>query len=207
MDFCANEATLEEGEKAPHFHFAPDAQGFFYDWLTAHEGKLRRNGEEPIMIEHLAKFRSLMPSLALIFHLIEVADGTASGPVTLRSTQLAAQWCEYLETHARRIYGLVNEIGLAGGSAACEQDQGRCHPGRVHCTDGFTEAWDIYHQGWSFLDTKESTQAALEELIEAGWVAGNTRPGAGQARGPPQPGPYTGFTPPPVRSSKANEGP
>ena len=149
MDFCANGATLEEGEKAPHFHFAPDdAQRFFYDWLTAHEQKLRRNGEEPIMIEHLAKFRSLMPSLALIFHLIEVADGTASGPVTLRSTQLAAQWCEYLETHARRIYGLVNDIGVQAASRLAS----KIKEGAIQ--DGFT-ARDVYRKQWGLLDDKE----------------------------------------------------
>ena len=163
MDFCANGATLEEGEKAPHFHFAPDAQGFFYDWLTAHERKLRRNGEEPIMIEHLAKFRSLMPSLALIFHLIEVADGTASGPVTLRSTQLAAQWCEYLETHARRIYGLVNDIGLAAAFRLAS----KIKEGAIQ--DGFT-ARDVYRKHWGLLDDKELVAFALDELELLGWV-------------------------------------
>jgi hypothetical protein len=123
MDFTAHGATLEEGAKAPHFHFSPDAQRFFYDWLTTHEGKLRRNGEEPIMIEHLAKFRSLMPSLALIFHAIGVADGTASGPVTLRSAQRAAQWCDYLETHARRIYGLVNDLEIQAAARLASKIQ------------------------------------------------------------------------------------
>ena len=42
------------------------------------------------------------------------------GPVTLRSARLAAQWSEYLETHARRIYGLVNEwsCGCLAGEQA-----------------------------------------------------------------------------------------
>ena len=66
----------------------------------------------------MAKFRSLMPSLALIFHLIEVADGTAAEAVTLRSAQLAAQWCDYLETHARRIYGLVNDLGIQAATVS-----------------------------------------------------------------------------------------
>ena len=174
MEFCANGATLDEGEKAPHFHFASDAQRFFYDWLTAHEGKLRKNGEEPIMIEHLAKFRSLMPSLALTFHLIEVADGTASGPVTLRSTQLAAQWCEYLETHARRIYGLVNDIGLAAASRLA----GKIKEGAIQ--DGFT-ARDVYRKHWGLLDDRELVGLALEELELFGWVrATPSSPGLGR---------------------------
>ena len=163
MDFCANGATLEEGAKAPHFHFAPDAQRVFYDWLAAHEKKLRRNGEEPIMIEHLSKFRGLMPRLALVFHLIEVADGTASGPVTLRSTQLAAQWCEYLETHARRIYGLVNDIEVAAATRLAS----KIKEGAIQ--DGFT-ARDVYRNQWGLLDDKEVVALALDELELLRWV-------------------------------------
>jgi hypothetical protein len=147
MDFIAHGATLEEGAKAPHFHFSPDAQRFFYDWLTTHERKLRRNGEEPIMIEHLAKFRSLMPSLALIFHAIEVADGTAFGPVTLRSAQRAAQWCDYLETHARRIYGLVNDIEIRAAARLAS----KIKEGAIQ--DGF-KARDVYRKHWGLLDDK-----------------------------------------------------
>jgi Protein of unknown function (DUF3987) len=163
MDFTAHGATLEEGAKAPHFHFSPDAQRFFYDWLTAHEGKLRRNGEEPIMIEHLAKFRSLMPSLALIFHAIEVTDGTASGPVTLRSAQRAAQWCDYLETHARRIYGLVNDIEIQAAARLASKIQ----EGAIQ--DRFT-ARDVYRKHWGLLDDKELVALALDELELLGWV-------------------------------------
>ena len=42
-----------------------------------------------------------MPALALIFHLIDVADGKDSGFITERCT---AAWCECLEAHARRVY-------------------------------------------------------------------------------------------------------
>ena len=49
--------------------------------------------------------------------------------------------------------------------------------------DGF-KARDNYQQGWSFLDTKELTQAALEELMEAGWLREIRAHAAGQARRP-----------------------
>jgi hypothetical protein len=45
-----------------------------------------------------------MPSLALIFHLVEVVQSGNVGPVTLGAARLAAMWCEYLKQHARRIY-------------------------------------------------------------------------------------------------------
>ena len=163
MDFCANGAILEEGEKSPHFHFSPDAQQVFNVWLTAQEEKLRKKSEEPIMTEHFAKFRSLIPSLALIFHLIEVADGAATGAVTLRSVQRAVQWCEYLETHARRIYGLVNDIGIQAATRLASKIQ------EGVLRDGFT-ARDVYRKEWGLLDTKELVELAIEELVFAGWL-------------------------------------
>jgi hypothetical protein len=58
-----------------------------------------------------------MPSLAVIFHLIEVADSVLAkaGPqdlffpeppkqISLRNAEQAAAFCDYLETDARRIY-------------------------------------------------------------------------------------------------------
>src|ERR1044072_5095831 len=49
-----------------------------------------------------------MPSLALLFHLIDRVDGkTESAAVTLDSAAKSAAWCSYLFEHARRIYGMV----------------------------------------------------------------------------------------------------
>ena len=126
----------------------------------------------------MAKFRSLMPSLALIFHLIEVADGTAAEAVTLRSAQLAAQWCDYLETHARRIYGLVNDLGIqAATRLASKIEEGVLQ-------DGFT-ARDVYRMHWGLLDDKELVSLALDELELFGWVrAEPSAPGSGR---PPLP--------------------
>ena len=76
---------------------------------------------------------------------------------------MAHAWCDHLETHARRIYALGANIAFEGAKRVLE----KIKSGSL--TDGF-KACDIYHQGWSFLDTKESTQAALEELMEAGWL-------------------------------------
>jgi hypothetical protein len=163
MDFVEHGATLDEGEKIPYFRFAADAQEFFYKWWSALEERLRNNTDDPIMGEHLGKYRSLLPSLALIFHLIEVADKKATGAVTLHSAERAALWCEYLETHAKRIYGLVGDITTQAASRIAS----KIESGAIE--DGFT-ARDIYRKEWSLLDDKEITQAALQELVEAGWI-------------------------------------
>jgi len=164
MDFAQSGATVEDGSKIPTFRFCSDAQEYFYEWLTALEvEKLRRADEQPIMVEHLGKYRSLMPSLALIFHLVEVADGAAPGGVSLRSAEQAAQWCNYLETHARRVYGLVGDMTMQAASRLAR----KIEEGALQ--DGFS-ARDVYRPGWALLDDKEVAQAAIEELIEAGWL-------------------------------------
>ena len=49
-----------------------------------------------------------MPSLALIFHLVNCVQlGGRLGGVSLSCVEMAIEWCDYLESHARRIYGMV----------------------------------------------------------------------------------------------------
>lgn len=49
----------------PYFHFNGAAQEMFYDWLGQLQEKIQAD-DAPVMLEHLSKYRSLMPSLALI---------------------------------------------------------------------------------------------------------------------------------------------
>ncbi len=55
-----------------------------------------------MLLSHLAKYRSLLPSLALLFHLIDGVDTGRRGPVSGAAAAQAAAWCEYLAAHARR---------------------------------------------------------------------------------------------------------
>jgi len=60
-------------------------------------------------LSHVAKYRSLMPSLALILHLIDGVDAGPGGPVSRAAAAQAAAWCEYLAAHARRLYAAVTD--------------------------------------------------------------------------------------------------
>jgi Protein of unknown function (DUF3987) len=57
------------------------------------ELRLRQNHEHPAIEAHLAKYRSLIPSLALLIHL---ADG-GQNPVGVEAIERACAWGEYLE--------------------------------------------------------------------------------------------------------------
>jgi hypothetical protein len=48
------------------------------------ERRLRAEDEHPVLLSHLAKYRSLMPAFALILHLIDGVDAGVGGPVRWR---------------------------------------------------------------------------------------------------------------------------
>jgi len=89
MDFTQYGAMQGQYDDRPYFRFDDAGQAVFNDWLTELQTFKLQREENPLMVEHFGKFRSLMPSLALVFHLIDVADGKASGPVTERAALLA----------------------------------------------------------------------------------------------------------------------
>jgi hypothetical protein len=163
IDFIQYGAKQEEGSTIPYFHFEEDAQSLFNEWLSDLQREKLKETEEPIIIEHLAKYRSLMPALALIFHVIDIADGKAQGGVTVKSAEKAAAWCDYLESHARRIYGTVLNIGFQAASILARKiEQGKL--------EDFFTVRDIYRKGWGILGSKDNAEAACEELVKSGWL-------------------------------------
>ena len=75
----AEELTPEE---LPFLRFDPAAQGLFDAWRADLEQQLRAEGDHPVLLSHFAKYRSLIPSLALLVHLIDGVDasGRSSSP-------------------------------------------------------------------------------------------------------------------------------
>ena len=108
FDAEANGATGADG-KIPALQFSENAQLFFNDWRSDVESRVRSDelAGTPAFASWVAKLRSLMPSLALIFHLIETVSMTsvhARSTVSLENAKLAAAWCEFLELHAKKMW-------------------------------------------------------------------------------------------------------
>ena len=161
-------------ENPLHFCFAPDAQELFVGWLTDLEEKIRGEELHPALISHLSKYRSLMPSLALLFELAERAGSEgfegSSLPdsqnfVSLEHAQQAAAFCEYLESHARRVYSCIVTPQLRAARELAEKIKDR----KVGA-DGFFSCRDVYLKGWSGLDSPEAVKQAAEILRDAGWL-------------------------------------
>lgn len=162
--------------KFPHFRFDEAAQEIFIEW----SGDLHRSkmpGEDhPIIAQHLAKFDKLFPALALILHLVDCAATGQRRPVKGESALRAAAWCDYLEAHARRCYGLLTDDGLRAAQALAD----KVRQGKLG--DGFT-ARDVRRNQWRGLTTDEAVQAALDWLEDEGWLRADEVGGAGPGSG------------------------
>jgi hypothetical protein len=156
----------EEEEFIPAFRFDPEAQDYFDEWLRDLTKDLFIEDEEPIITEHLGKFRSLMPSLALIFHLIDMAAdsiGNVESRVSKEAVLRAGAWCQFLGKHIRRIYGLVLDVRLQAATRLSKKIKSGALP------NPFTER-DVYRKHWMMLDNKDIVEAACDELISLGWL-------------------------------------
>jgi len=153
--------------KFPHFRFDDEAQSIFIDWSKKLHYRLNEE-EHPIIIQHLAKYDKLFPALALILHLVDCSAKGIRGPVTGTAALRAAAWCEYLESHARRCYGLLMDDGLRAAQALAEKLRQR------QLENGFT-ARDVRRNQWRSLTTDQSVQAALDWLEDEGWLRSYAR--------------------------------
>ena len=62
-----------DAENPARLPLRPDAQELFVEWLAGTRSKIRGDELHPALISHSRKYRSLMPSLALLFELADRA--------------------------------------------------------------------------------------------------------------------------------------
>ena len=182
-------SLIELDAEAPaRFQFDAGAQELFVAWLEELETKVRGEELHPALVSHLSKYRKLMPALALLFELAERAGRSSEGSVgaprgidlkiRLDQARRAAAWCEYLESHARRVYSCVVTPQLRAARELAEKIRLR----KVGA-DGFFSCREVYLKGWSGLDSPDAVKLAAEVLEDAGWVrslAGESGPLGGR---------------------------
>ncbi|WP_273888841.1 YfjI family protein [Rubrobacter naiadicus] len=165
LDPVAFGAEASETDSIPAIRFSSEAQEEFDRWRVGLEKRLRSGELSPPLEAHLAKYRSLMPALALIFAAIEFAsDKAPGGSVGLECALRAEAWCEYLESHARRLYASAEDPALAGARALLE----KIKAGEVR--DGCTLREVYFGKHWAKLKNSEEVEAAARILEEYGWI-------------------------------------
>lgn len=164
LDLRALGAEQDKEDGIPYLRFDDAAQELFREWRGELERRLRAGEEHPALEAHLAKYRSLVPSLALLRHL---ADHPEGGPVGEDACLAACAWAEYLEGHARRLYAPA----VAGESHAGRELLR--HLIRGDLTGPFTLR-EVTRKGWRSLD-RTGALGALDLLAEHGYLAAEVR--------------------------------
>jgi putative DNA primase/helicase len=156
-------AAHQEGLDLPFLRFTPEAQVVFDAWRAGLEHRLRTTDEHSAFLQHLAKYRSLVPSLALLFHLIDCVDQGVGGPVSEAATVRAVAWVDYLEPHAQRVYEPV----VSPGRSAAVRLSKKLAGGQL--SNPFT-ARQVRLKGWAGLTESQDIAVGLDQLEELHWL-------------------------------------
>ena len=140
-------------------HFDPEAQEAFFVWLTANERECRSESGPEVMRSHLSKYKSMVPSLALIF---AVADG-AEGDIPVQYVRQAIGWAAYLQSHAERVYYCTtNSEPRRARTLLTKIKEGK--------VSSEFKAADVYLKGWSDLNTPHSVEKTTDLLCDLGYL-------------------------------------
>jgi Protein of unknown function (DUF3987) len=172
-------AALKLGAEKGHYdkiaalRFDQGAQADFLDWRTDLEKQLRCGELSPAFEGHLAKYRKLVPALALMTHLADRGEGLVSQRALLKALAMA----HYLKNHARRVYGSADEAELAAATAILK------HVRNGNLKDGFT-ARDVHQKGWAHLTEREHVGSGLNLLTDLDYLAALVPPSGAQGGRP-----------------------
>jgi putative DNA primase/helicase len=158
-DSVGAERDSDSPDSIPYLRFDPFAQLEFDQWRAKLELRIRSGDEHEAFESHLAKYRSLIPSLALLIHLADVGRG----PVGLEALQKAIDWGEYLESHARRLYSSA----LSPGAAAAKELAKKIKHGDIGSEFAIR---DVYRKGWTGLSERAEVEAAVDVLVGLDWL-------------------------------------
>ena len=150
------------------WRFTAAAQETFVEWLVPFETEIRGDALHPAMASHLAKYRKLIPALALVFALIDTPD---SGNVVGEDELMRAlAWGDYLRSHANRLYSAAVMPETTDATTLLAKIRG----GKLSDANGvilenFTPR-QIAVKGWSGLGTPEAVRKAADLLTDYGWL-------------------------------------
>jgi hypothetical protein len=156
--------ATQEDDEVPGVRFSEDAQKIFDAWRAEMEPRYR-TGEYPEAIEsHMAKYRSLFASLALVFEAVDFVAGVSEGGEVGEDNALrAAGWCSYLETHVHRVYSPLMDTPE-------RRAQILLHHLLIGDVKHATKVREIQRKGWPGLTTAQELGEALDILESLGWV-------------------------------------
>jgi len=169
-----SKAGLPSGTETSHqslmLHFTAEAQKIHNHWHLKNEGMITSGKIDASRQSHFAKYRSMVPAIALLFHLLD----EHLGPVCETCLVKAIKFSVFLKKHAERIYASATGYDHAPARTLAG------HLLKGHLPDGFT-CRELVNKGWAGLGETALAQTALDTLLDYDWlfaeqVRGNHRP-------------------------------
>jgi hypothetical protein len=156
------------------WRFTPEAQALFFDWLVPFETEIRSDELHPAMVSHLAKYRKLIPALALIFALIDTPD--SGGVIHEAELRRALAMGEYLRSHANRLYAAAT----TPETKAAETLLSKIKAGKLVGGDGavssrFTPRL-VAKKSWSGLGSSADVRKAADLLVDYDYLRREVEP-------------------------------
>jgi putative DNA primase/helicase len=144
--------------EASIMRFSPNAQVLYAQWAAQFDRLLINDEIAPAMVSHLSKYRKLIPSLALIFSMVEkvVQDDL----IELHHLQMALHWVGYLRSHAERVYSASLRPELRAAKLLLSKIQ----KGQAFDENGSLSARHIERKNWSGLSDSATVGAAIKLL-------------------------------------------
>jgi putative DNA primase/helicase len=164
-------AIAEDGA-IPYLRFDEDAQALFSEWRAEFERRIRSGNDHAAIESHLAKYRKLVPTLALLVHLADRSSGSIGETALLKSLA----WVEYLESHARRAYASVTQAEVDGASALLHRIRKR------EVSSPFVPR-DVYLKHWACLSKPEEVHEAVRLLCDLDYLRKEEQATGGRPRG------------------------
>ncbi|GAB1387357.1 hypothetical protein MASR1M59_25050 [Melaminivora sp.] len=167
-----NQLQPATDDEPQEWRFSPEAQAIFYEWLVPFETGIRGDDLHPALVSHLAKWRKLIPALALIFALVDTPD--SGGVIHERELIRALAWADYLRTHAERLYAAALVPETTGAHALWVKIKtGKLCDGDGVLWESFTPRL-VAVKHWAGLGTPDAVRKAAELLADYGWLARDT---------------------------------
>lgn len=156
-------ATLQPaGDTEPHiWRFDDAAQALFVEWRIPFEQEIKSGDLHPAMESHLAKYRKLIPALALIFALIDTPDN--GGKIGEAELIRALAWGDYLRSHANRLYSAAVMPETAGAASLLKKIKAGA------LTAEFTPR-QAAQKCWAGLNTPDAVRKAADVLADYDWL-------------------------------------
>lgn len=167
----------DEFTSRPYFRFKPDAYELFDRWQDELQQKIydAEDSGLNIIAEHLGKYGKTVPSLALIFHIVECVEFERNiGGVSKPALQAAINFAELLESHMIRIYSVVTDNATLKASILASRllnmiSKPDANAATDWLKDGFT-ARQVVQKGWKSLTDGQDVQTAIDVLYEHKWL-------------------------------------